>query len=96
MDTNIADMVAEVDYALLDATFFGASELPGRDMSKVPHPLVTETMQALDNLSMKQHDRLWFIHMNHTNPLLNSNSEETNHVKSKGFNIAVEGVRLPL
>jgi pyrroloquinoline quinone biosynthesis protein B len=65
-------------------------------MSKVPHPLVTETMQALDNLSVKQRNKVWFIHMNHTNPLLDRNSEQATIVRSAGFNIAVEGTRLPL
>lgn len=95
-ETDIAQILKTVDYALLDATFYGDGELPGRDMSKVPHPLVTETIQTLSGLSLQERNKVWFIHMNHTNPLLNSNSEETNHVKSKGFNIAVEGVRLPL
>jgi len=95
-ETDIAQILKTVDYALLDATFYGDGELPGRDMSKVPHPLVTETIQTLSRLSLQERNKVWFIHMNHTNPLLNSNSEETNHVKSKGFNIAVEGVRLPL
>jgi pyrroloquinoline quinone biosynthesis protein B len=96
LDTNIANMVAEVDYALLDATFFGASELPGRDMPKVPHPLVTETMQALDNLSIKQHNRLWFIHINHTKPLPDRNSQQATILRSAAFNIALEATRLTL
>jgi pyrroloquinoline quinone biosynthesis protein B len=95
-ETDIAQIIKTVDYALLDATFYGDGELPGRDMSKVPHPLVTETMQALSELPLQERSKVWFIHMNHTNPLLNPNSEETNYVKSKGFNIAVESVRLPL
>jgi pyrroloquinoline quinone biosynthesis protein B len=65
-------------------------------MSQVPHPLVTETMQALSELPLQERSKVWFIHMNHTNPLLNPNSKETNYVKSKGFNIAIEGARLPL
>jgi pyrroloquinoline quinone biosynthesis protein B len=95
-ETDIAQIIKTVDYALLDATFYGDGELPGRDMSKVPHPLVTETMQVLSELPLQERNKVWFIHMNHTNPLLNPNSEETHYVKSKGFNIAVEGVRLPL
>lgn len=95
-ETDIAQIIKTVDYALLDATFYGDGELPGRDMSKVPHPLVTETMQALSELPLQERNKVWFIHMNHTNPMLNPNSEETNYVKSKGFNIAVESVRLPL
>ena len=95
-ETDLADAIAEVDYALLDATFFGAGELPGRDMSKVPHPLVTETMYVFKGLSAKQRKKGWFIHMNHTNPLLDSGSQQFKMVVSAGFNIAVEGIRLPL
>ena len=94
--TEIAQIIQTVDYALLDATFYGDGELPGRDMSKVPHPLVTETMQALSGLSLEERNKVWFIHMNHTNPLLNPGSEEANTVRANGFNIAVEGIRLPL
>lgn len=95
-ETDIADAIAEVDYALLDATFFGTGELPGRDTSKVPHPLVTETMYVFQGLSAKQRKKGWFIHMNHTNPLLDSGSQQFKMVVSAGFNIAVEGIRLPL
>ncbi|MDB4308989.1 MBL fold metallo-hydrolase [Porticoccaceae bacterium] len=95
-ETEIAQIIQTVDYALLDATFYGDGELPGRDMSKIPHPLVTETMQALSDLSAEQRNKLWFIHMNHTNPLFNPDSEEANTVRANGFNIAVEGIRLPL
>jgi len=41
-------------------------------------------------------DRIWFIHMNQSNPLLNSNTEQTRMVLENGFNVAREGVRLPL
>ena len=95
-ETNIAEMIKTVDYALVDATFYGDGELPGRDMSRVPHPLVTDSMNILGELSPEQRNKVWCIHMNHTNPLLNANSPEANHVNSKGFNIAVEGVRLSL
>ena len=93
---NLAEIIKTVDYALIDATFFGDGELPGRDMSKVPHPLVTESMSLLDKLEAVHKNKVWFIHMNHTNPLLNANSIEANSVRAKGFNIAVEGARLPL
>ncbi|MDG1164580.1 MAG: MBL fold metallo-hydrolase [Porticoccaceae bacterium] len=95
-DIDLAEIIKTVDYALLDATFFGDGELPGRDMSKVPHPLVTETMSALSGLAPEQQNKVWFIHMNHTNPLLDANSKESQLVRSAGFNIAVEGTRLPL
>ena len=83
-----------VDYALLDATFFGAGELPGRDMSKIPHPLVTATMVALADLGPEQRKKVWFIHMNHTNPLLDPQSKEALLVRAAGYNIATESTRL--
>lgn len=95
-DTDIAQLIKRVDYALLDATFFGNDELPGRDMSKVPHPLVTETMQKLGDLSLEHRNKVWFIHMNHTNPLLDPQSNQTKQVRAAGFNIAEEGIRLAL
>lgn len=95
-ETDLATVIKTVDYALIDATFFADGELPGRDMSKVPHPFVTETMTVLKNLSKQERNKVWFIHFNHTNPLLNLTSKESLLVKSKGFNIAYEGLRLGL
>lgn len=95
-DIQLATMIQQVDYALLDATFFGDGELPGRDMSAVPHPLVTETMGALDHLPADQRNKVWFIHMNHTNPMLDPSSTEAQLVISAGYNIAKPGSRLPL
>jgi pyrroloquinoline quinone biosynthesis protein B len=94
--TNIATLVASVDYAMIDATFYADGELPGRDMSKIPHPLVTQTMEVLDGLSRKERQKVWFIHMNHTNPLLDKESAARKIVDSEGFNIAAEGIRLYL
>jgi len=93
---DIADQVQASDYALIDATFYDNGELPGRDMSQVPHPFVTETMGALSKLSKEQRGKVWFIHMNHTNPLLNLNSEQAKIVRAQGYNIASTGLRLPL
>ncbi|MDA0796818.1 MAG: MBL fold metallo-hydrolase [Proteobacteria bacterium] len=95
-ERDIADQVQASDYALIDATFFNNGELPGRDMSKIPHPLVTETMDALSNLSKEHRAKVWFIHMNHTNPLLNLNSEQAKIVRAQGYNIASTGLRLSL
>jgi len=94
--TDLGELVKTVDYALVDATFFADGELPGRDMSKIPHPFVSETMTLLEPLPAGQRNKVWFIHLNHTNPLLDADSEESRLVRAKGFNIAVEGIRLDL
>ena len=94
--TNLAELIKTVDYALIDATFYADGELPGRDMSKVPHPFVTESMELLEDLVVEERNKVWFIHMNHTNPLLDIESKESKAVQSRGFNVAVEGIKLNL
>ncbi len=93
---DLATLVKSVDYALLDATFYADGELPGRDMSQIPHPFVSESMEELRGLTPDDRKKVWFIHFNHSNPLLRLESEESQFVISEGFNIAVEGIRLPL
>ncbi|MEX0964517.1 MAG: MBL fold metallo-hydrolase [Pseudohongiellaceae bacterium] len=95
-DRDLAELVKSVDYALIDATFYADGELLGRDMSQIPHPFATESMAALSDLAEEERGKVWFIHFNHSNPLLNLESEESIYVRSQGFNIAAEGVRLPL
>jgi pyrroloquinoline quinone biosynthesis protein B len=95
-EVSLADEIALVDYALIDATFYADGELPGRDMSKIPHPFVTETMETLKSISQTEKNKVWFIHMNHSNPLLNLNSDASKYVKGQGFNIATEGIKLDL
>jgi pyrroloquinoline quinone biosynthesis protein B len=58
----------KVDIALLDATFYSADELPDRDVSKIKHPLVTGTMDLLEPLVKAGKLRVFFTHMNHSNP----------------------------
>ncbi|MCA0931444.1 MBL fold metallo-hydrolase [Lutimonas saemankumensis] len=85
---NIADEVKKVDYAFLDATFFDAKEINNRDISEIPHPFVIESMKKFQSLNDKERYKVIFIHMNHTNPLLDPASEATKEVLKKGFRIA--------
>ncbi len=94
--TDIRDIIRSVDYALLDATFFADGELPGRDMSKIAHPFVAESMLLMQDMTAEEKSRVIFIHMNHTNPLLIEGSKEQAAVKDLGFNFAYEGMRLEL
>ena len=94
--TDIRDVVRSVDYALLDATFFKDGELGERDMSKVRHPFVSESMELFESMSAEDRRRVIFIHMNHTNPLLYDGSPEQAEVEQRGFRFAREGMRLEL
>jgi len=94
--TDIRDVIRSVDYALLDATFFRDGELGGRDMSKIRHPFVSESMDRFDELDEQERARVIFIHMNHTNPLLFDGSPEQADVEQRGYRFAREGMRLEL
>lgn len=88
---NITDFIKKVDYAFIDATFYNATELNNRDISTIPHPLVEESMQLFNNLSPEYKKRVYFIHFNHTNKLLNPESNESKTVIKNGYNIARMG-----
>ena len=94
-DKNLKQLVYEFDYLLLDATFYDSKEI-NRDISEIPHPLVTETINLLDDLSQEHKNKVYFIHMNHTNLMLDPSSELTKLVINKGFNITRLGLKLSL
>ena len=87
-ESNIIDEIRQVDYAFLDAGFFSEKEIDNRDISEIPHPTVLESMELFDKLPAHEKDKVWFIHMNHTNPMLNPESEQSKLVLSKGYHIA--------
>ena len=92
---DLLELVKEYDYLLLDATFYDSKEI-NRDISEIPHPLVCETIGLLDNLTTKDKSKVYFIHMNHTNMMLDPKSNLSKYVTSKGFNIARLGLKLDL
>ena len=83
-----------VDYALLDATFFDAAEINNRDMSAIPHPFVVETLARLAALPKSERQKVIFIHLNHTNPLLNPRSIQSQRVKDAGMHVARIGMQI--
>jgi len=94
---DIAKFVSMNTYAFLDATFYDDNELPGRDMSKIPHPRVTETMdliEATGDESLKEKVR--FIHINHTNPLRRKDSPQYKDMTERGFKLAYRGEQICL
>ncbi len=87
-DTSIVEALMNVDYALIDATFYDSDEINNRDISEIPHPFVIETMELFKNQPKSVRNKIHFIHLNHTNPLLIQESEQSKEVLSKGFHIA--------
>jgi len=76
--------------ALIDGTFLSNNELPGRTMTEVPHPFISETMQLFKAAPAATKAKIKFIHFNHTNPMLYDASERL-RVQQLGFSIAAQG-----
>lgn len=92
----LEEELAKVDYALLDATFYDAEEVGYRDMAEIPHPFMVETMQRLGGLPSTEKTKVHFIHLNHTNPCLDTTSQAYRTVIGSGFHVARFGQTLPL
>lgn len=95
-DTKIENVISDVDVAWLDGTFFADGELPGRDMSKIPHPFIAESINRFGDLTDAERNKVRFLHFNHTNPVLDPNSRAAESVREAGHHLAAEGERFGL
>ena len=91
-EVSVVEMIKNVDYAFLDGTFFDEKEINNRDISEIPHPFIIESLKLFEELDESEKSKVYFIHLNHTNPVLNSKSSEYKKVISAGFNIAKTGM----
>lgn len=90
--TPIEEVIAQVDVAYVDGTFFEDGEIPGRSMDEIPHPFVIESMTRFASLPDSERTKVRFLHLNHTNPLLGTGPER-GQVEAAGFHVADEGER---
>src|SRR6185503_1901793 len=59
---EINKLVRHFNYLFLDGTFYRDGELPGRNMSEVPHPFVQESIDLFQDLSASEKRKIYFIH----------------------------------
>ena len=59
-----------------------------RSAEEIPHPLVEESMDLFKNESIEIRNKAHVIHINHTNPLLNVDSEGATYFIDRDFQIA--------
>ena len=95
-DVPIEDWIRAVDYALLDGTFFGPGELPGRSMSEIPPPFIIESRKRFRRLPEAERSKIFFTHLNHSNPAADPSSIEADLVRRAGFTVLEEGRIFPL
>ena len=77
-----------IEIVLMDGTFWSKNELSRQD--DVPHPPVVESLERLGNVKGKELE-VFFIHFNHTNPLLIPKSNEIKKLLDSGCKIPIEG-----
>ena len=84
-------VLAKVDLAYLDGSFFADGEVPGRAMSEIRHPFISESLERFAHLPPADRAKIRFIHLNRTNPAILEASEAQQAIESAGLRVAKEG-----
>jgi pyrroloquinoline quinone biosynthesis protein B len=95
-DLPLEQLLADVDVALVDGTFYADGELPGRSLAAIPHPFIADTLARLRDQPAALRERLRFTHLNHSNPAADPDSEEAARIRAAGAAVAREGERFGL
>ncbi|MBA7607224.1 Coenzyme PQQ synthesis protein B [subsurface metagenome] len=93
---SIVEEAEKVDIALLDGTFYNPEELPGRDLSKIGHPLIQTSLKTLGKVAQKGQTQICFIHLNHTNLALDPEGEARKEITNRDFRLASDGEEFSL
>jgi pyrroloquinoline quinone biosynthesis protein B len=95
-ERRIEDVTAGASAAYLDGTFFDGAELPGRDLSEIPHPFIVESLSRFATLPAAERKHIHFIHLNHTNRAGIAGTAERKRVEAAGCGVAAAGERTAL
>jgi pyrroloquinoline quinone biosynthesis protein B len=95
-ERSIEEETGKFNYALLDGTFYSPEELPGRDISRIGHPLIKTSLETLKDVTREGRTEVYFTHLNHTNLALDPEGEARKEVEENGFKIASEGMEFYL
>jgi pyrroloquinoline quinone biosynthesis protein B len=90
----IEEVIKDVDIAILDGTFYSGEEFPGRDLSKIGHPFIVESMERLSGLVKDK--KIYFSHLNHSNLALPPEGNPFKTIHDNGFALAEEGMEFIL
>lgn len=86
------DVLGKHAVCLVDATFGSPGELPGRDLSTIPHPFVDDTLRTFAHLA--DGCRMILTHMNHSNSVAEPSSDLAIAAARAGFEIAHDGLTI--
>ena len=84
---DLSQLVKQNDILLLDGTFYSKDEITHRNINKIPHPSILDTISLTKALSRQEKKKIFFTHLNHTNKAINDKTEKWKSVVSSGYNI---------
>ena len=65
-------------------------------MSEIPHPFIIESIERFRRLPEAERAKIFFTHLNHSNPAADPSSIEAELVRRAGFTVLEEGRIFPL
>ena len=89
-ENNLRYLIDTNDILFVDGTFYDKDEIVFRDISKIPHPAIKETIKMLSDLSPADREKIHFIHFNHTNDAIRPDSNICKMILDSGFSISEE------
>lgn len=92
----VTKLFERVDVALIDGTFFSPDELAGRSVEEIGHPLISDSMDLLQDLVDSNRLQVFFTHFNHSNPVLDADGEARRLIEQRGFHLLEQGQEITL
>ena len=89
-ENKLFSLIETNDILYIDGTFYDKTEISSRDVSKIPHPEIKETIKMLSDLSPADRKKIHFIHFNHTNDAIRYKSKIHERILDNGFSISRE------
>jgi len=93
---RVEALIRAVDYALLDGCFFADGEIPGRSIKDIPYPFIAESVARFAPLPAAERAKVFFTHLNHTNPAADPASDAARSVGAAGMHVLDEEHRFGL
>jgi pyrroloquinoline quinone biosynthesis protein B len=84
-ELDVNAIAGSVSVAIVDGCFWEPFPIPG-----VPHPPVRQSLERLQPVA-DAGARIYFTHLNHSNPLADADSLEAHEVRERGFAIVADG-----
>ena len=91
-DMDINYIIKSNDILFLDGTFYNDKELSLRKMQDVPHPFIIDSLKKFSLLEEVERKKVYFTHLNHSNPVIKTTTPERFSLINKGCNIAEDGM----